>query len=156
MAVAEGSASVSAEPRRGRRPFGVVVLALIHLIFGALGLAAVAGFAEARPEPARPCCSRRWAISTTCAAILSIVAFVIAIGLWRLDRWAWYLAMIWTGLGLALQILLYLDGHGNYVHMAIYVVEAFYLNQREVKDVFRLQPVPVATVVLEDDRTGPA
>ena len=156
MAVAEGSVSASAERRRGRRPFGVVVLALIHLIFGALGLAAVAGFREARPGTGTAVLLEALGNLDELAAILSIVTFVVAIGLWRVDRWAWYVAMIWTGLGLALQILLYLGGHGNYVHMAIYVVEAFYLNQREVKEVFRLQPVPVATVLLEDDRTGPA
>jgi hypothetical protein len=39
--------------------------------------------------------------------------------------------------------------------MAVYVVEAFYLNQREVKEVFDLQPATVAAVVLEDDRAAP-
>jgi hypothetical protein len=156
LAVVEASASASAEPRRGRRPFGVVVLALIHLIFAALGLAAVAGITQARPGTGTAVLLEALGDFNDLAAILAVIMCLIAIGLWRLDRWAWYLAMIWTGLGLALQILLYLNGHGNYVYMAVYVIEAFYLNQREVKEVFRLQPAPVAAVLLEDDRSGPA
>lgn len=155
MAVVEGSASASAEPRRGRRPFGVVVLVLIHLIIGALSLAALAGVAEARPGSGTAVLLETLGDLDELTVVIPIVVLLIAIGLWRLDRWAWYVAMVWTGLGLALQILLYLGGHTNYVYMAVFVVEAFYLNQREVKEVFRLQPVPVAAVVLEDDRTGP-
>ena len=155
LAVAEGSARASAEPRRGRRPFGVVVLVLIHLVVAALSLAAVAGVAEARPGTGTAVLLEALGDINTLTAVIPIVVLIIAIGLWRLDRWAWYLAMTWTGLGLALQILLYIGGHANYIFMAIFVVEAFYLNQREVKDVFRLPSVAVAPVVLEDDRTGP-
>jgi hypothetical protein len=155
LTAAEARAAASPEVRPRRRPFGVVVLALIHLVFGALGLAAVAGVADARPGSGTAVLLEALGNLNDLVAILAIVAFLIAIGLWRLDRWAWYVAMLWTGLGLAFQILLYLGGHANFGHMAIYVVEAFYLNQREVKDVFRLQPTRLAPVVLEDDRSGP-
>ena len=49
MAIAEAAASPVNERPRRRRPFGVIVLALIHVIYAALGLAAVYGVAEARP-----------------------------------------------------------------------------------------------------------
>ena len=155
MAIAEAAGRPANERPGRRRPFGVIVLALIHILYALLGLAAVYGVAEARPGSGTAALLEALGDQEQLYAIASIVAIVIAIGLWRLDRWAWYLAMTWTGIGLVVQILLYLGHHQSYLHMAVYVVEAFYLNQREVKEVFKLQPVSVAAVQLEDDRTGP-
>ena len=87
---------------------------------------------------------------------LMLAGIVIAVGLWSMRQWGWYGAMLWTGVGLAWQILLYLNGHQNYIYMLVYVIEAFYLNQREVKRIFQTEPPPSSAVVLEQDRTGPA
>jgi hypothetical protein len=138
-----------------RRPFGVVVLVFIHLAFAALGIAAVTGIADARPGSGTADLLEVLGDLGPLFAGASVVALIVAFGLWRLDRWAWYLAMVWTGLGLAFQILLYLGNHQSYIHMLIYVIEAFYLNQREVKGVFQLKAVGIEAVDLEDDRTGP-
>ena len=90
------------------------------------------------------------------AIILLYLLGIIALGLWFMRQWGWYGAMLWTGVGLAWQILLYVNGHENYLYMLVYVIEAFYLNQREVKRIFQTEPPPTASVVLEQDRSGPA
>jgi len=148
-------ANVGENPTR-RRPLGVVILALIHLVFAALGLLALAGFTGLRPSSGRAILLETLGDLAPLFAAVSIAAILIAIGLWRLDRWAWYAAMAFTGIGLAFQILLYVNGHQSYLFMLVYVIEAFYLNQREVKRVFQSVVVREAPVVLEFDTSGPA
>jgi hypothetical protein len=140
----------------GRRPLGIVLLALIHVLAATLGLLALAGVAAVQPGSGRAILFEALGDLTPVYAAISAAGILIAIGLWRLSRWAWYAAMVFTGVGLAWQILLYLHGHQSYLYMLIYVVEAFYLNQREVKRVFQAEVAREAPVTLEHDTSGPA
>ncbi len=153
-----GEQVVAAEAGRrvGRRPLGVVILALIHLLAATLGVLALAGVAVVQPGSGRAILLETLGDLAPAYAVVSAAGIVIAIGLWRLDPWAWYAAMVVTGIGLAWQILLYLGGHQSYLYMLVYVVEAFYLNQRDVKRVFRMEAERAAPVTLEDDTSGPA
>ena len=115
-----------------------------------------AGVAAVQPGSGRAILFEALGDLTPVYAATSAAGILIAIGLWRLSRWAWYAAMVFTGVGLAWQILLYLHGHQSYLYMLIYVVEAFYLNQREVKRVFQAEVVRAAPGTLEHDTSGPA
>jgi len=51
-------------------------------------------------------------------------------------RSAWGLTMLIVGLGLAVNLIAYFSGDPNFLRMAIFVLMAFYLNQRPVREVF--------------------
>jgi len=70
--------------------------------------------------------------------LLMIILFqlAIAIGLWRLQRWAWMCLMIWQGLVMAMDIWGRFNGNPSHLTMIINVIIVFYINQREVKKAF--------------------
>ncbi len=146
----------SRSPSRTRRPFGIVVLAAIYLVGAALGVLELLGVKEARPSTGRALLLEALGDLEPVYVVVVILGVAIAVGLWTLHRWGWYGAMVWTGAGLAWQILLYLDGHQSYLYMVVYVVAAFYLNQREVKAAFLGAPTGPPPVVLEIDTSGPS
>ena len=49
---------------------------------------------------------------------------------------AWGLTMLIVGIGLVVNLIAYIGGDPNYLRMAIFVLMAFYLNQRSVREVF--------------------
>ena len=65
-----------------------------------------------------------------------IILLAIAIGLWRLQQWAWFLLMIWVGIHLFFDLMDYFYGHHIHASMLISVIIVFYINQREVKKAF--------------------
>jgi hypothetical protein len=79
------------------------------------------------------------------ALVLTVLGCVIAVGLWRLKRWAWVAVMIWTGAALAGALVLYFRGQPNYPLMIEHIIIVFYLNQRDVQQAFGGAPEP-ATV----------
>jgi hypothetical protein len=141
---------------RGDRPLGVVILALIHVLVATFGLLALAGVEGLQPGTGRAILLETLGDLAPLYAVIAVTGILVAIGLWRLDRWAWYAAMAFTGIGLAWQLLLYVGGHQSYLYMLVYVIEAFYLNQRDVKRVFQAEVERAAPVTLEHDTSGPA
>jgi len=69
-------------------------------------------------------------------AIELIILLAIAIGLWRLQQWAWFLLMIWVGIHLFFDLMDYFYGHHIHASMLISVIIVFYINQLEVKKAF--------------------
>jgi uncharacterized membrane protein (DUF2068 family) len=65
-----------------------------------------------------------------------IILLAIAIGLWRLQQWAWFLLMIWVGIQMFFDLMDYFYGHNIHASMLISVIIVFYINQREVKKAF--------------------
>jgi uncharacterized membrane protein (DUF2068 family) len=77
------------------------------------------------------------------AGLLSIISMglaastlVAAIGLLLLQRWAWIVIMLATGLGLAIDLYLYFNGSAEFWSMTLNVAVVLYLNQRDVQAVF--------------------
>ena len=72
------------------------------------------------------------------AALISVgVAMIVsAVGLLLRIPWAWGLTMLIVGIGLSVNLVAYFGGDPNYLRMAIFVLMAFYLNQRPVREVF--------------------
>ena len=62
--------------------------------------------------------------------------FVAGIGMLLRSRSAWGLGMLLICIGLAVNLVSYFTGDPNLVRLAIFVVTAFYLNQRAVHEVF--------------------
>jgi hypothetical protein len=85
---------------------------------------------------------------------LAVLGIASAVGLLRLYRWAWYAAMLFTGVGLAVQLLLHATGTANDLYLVTFVVEAFYLNQREVRRLFQTGAAAPAPPILEPTGSG--
>jgi hypothetical protein len=69
-------------------------------------------------------------------AVVAAAMIVAALGLLLRMRWAWALTMLLVGVGLVVNLAAYVRGDPNYLRLAIFVVTAFYLNQRAVREVF--------------------
>jgi uncharacterized membrane protein (DUF2068 family) len=122
-----------------KRPFGVSVIALL-LIAYVLFMAAVFYLSINSQDSSIAAQLVHIMNRTQIQAILVveiIILLVIAIGLWRLQRWAWLLLMIWVGIQMFFDLWDYFYGH--HLHTAsllICVLIVFYINQREVKKAF--------------------
>ena len=68
--------------------------------------------------------------------IYAALYVVVAIGLWRLRRWAWVATMLVLGFGLATAILNYFRGNPDYLSMLLNVLAVFYLNDRDMQQRF--------------------
>lgn len=123
---------MNAVPLKPRRPFGVTVVALMQGI--ASPTAGISLFLADTPLGI----SRAYERTSDLAAwVLSAIGIVIAIGLWRLTRWAWVCTMIWFGFTMAGSLLAYRQGQAPYWLMVISIITVFYLNQRDVQLAFR-------------------
>lgn len=113
--------------RKRRRPLGVVILVIVELLYAAfvmLSLALEDVEVDLRFFPSEA------------APLLALSSVALALGLWRLQRWAWTVMMLWTGLGLTADLVDYIRGDPNYGLMLESVVVVFYLNQRDVQHAF--------------------
>lgn len=105
------------------RPLGVTVLAVLQ------ALTAVASGLSQNPA--------NTAVSGFAPPLLfAAVGLVLAVGLWRLQRWAWVASMVWQGTGLAIALYLYVHDSPDYWWLAAGVVTVLYLNQGDVQRVF--------------------
>jgi hypothetical protein len=68
--------------------------------------------------------------------ILAVAMILGAIGMLLRVRAAWGLTMLIVLIGLVVNLWAYLRGDPNYLRLALFVVTAFYLNQRIVREVF--------------------
>jgi len=129
----------------GRRPLGVIVIALVQFGRAALIATQLLEFnpfpdqdwfhaAVQLPEPAVGTVA--FAVSRIIGVGLLAASLIVGLGVLRSRRWAWIGAILMSGLGLAFAIGAWWDGHPQYLAMVINVVAVFYLNQREVRSVF--------------------
>jgi hypothetical protein len=117
-----------------KRPFGVRMIAFLLAIEGLAALPAVdltVNIGNGAGVAAR---------LDIGLAVLGLAGLVVAVGLWRLQYWAWVGAMLLVGVELVTVLAAYLDGHPRYLPMVLNVVCVFYLNQRTVQQVFRSHP----------------
>jgi uncharacterized membrane protein YphA (DoxX/SURF4 family) len=63
--------------------------------------------------------------------LVASLATIIGLVTWR--QWAWVLAIILSGIILAIDLGWWWSGEARYLSMALNVVAVFYLNQRDVR-----------------------
>jgi hypothetical protein len=145
LAAMDQPPAVAVVPAR-RRPFGVLVVALLQLF--TVGIAMLGFFAHIT-IPWQGAFIRvlqdnglaRGAIVTF--AVLVVVA---AVGMWALRYWGWALMLTLVGLALVLDLTTWWLVSGPerdlplYARMLLDVVCAFYLNSSAVQDAFRKTP----------------
>jgi lysylphosphatidylglycerol synthetase-like protein (DUF2156 family) len=111
-----------------QRPIGVTILAILSFlgglfeIFAGLGMMALAAISGTIDPAVFGPLAAFMGIIGILLLILGLVTMVVAIGLWRMRAWAWWVAIIvnivslainaasysWTGLVLPLIIVIYL------------------------------------------------
>ncbi len=132
-------------PPKHKRPFGVIIIAFLLLLNGMLATARSARIAyqfyeeqngqiepEKISERAEDLTLIEWLTLPITAA-----GIVIAWGMWALRPAAWLATMTLQGLSLAAQLYDYSQGQNVYPQMLVTVLTVFYLNQHDVKLVFR-------------------
>ena len=141
-------------PSARRLPFGVWMIVAAHLVIWAFGALSYFGVEGAEPGEGSGFVLQATADLAGVFSALAVLGIASAVGLLRLYRWAWYAAMLFTGVGLAVQLLLHATGTANDLYLVTFVVEAFYLNQREVRRLFQTGAGAPPPPILEPTGSG--
>ena len=135
------SATVVAQPAR-RLPFTLLVLAGIMAFKASILVAVSAG---ATLETLRPILGfttgpeltsliRETPGASFFLLVVAGVLLVSAVGMLSGRRLGWLLAMVITGLSVALDIYGFVTGTANHMWSVLNIVTVFYLNQRDVRE----------------------
>jgi hypothetical protein len=125
-----------------RRPFGVLVVALIQLATVIFALVvALAGWTLPW-EGVLMTYLQEYAGARIVFAGAGVAVLIAVIGMWRLEHWGWALMVSLVGLSLLLDLLTWWQtGAGTslatFLRLGLDVVSAFYLNTKAVQDAFR-------------------
>jgi hypothetical protein len=76
------------------------------------------------------------------AAVLLVSALMLLAG----KRIGWLLAMVITGVSVAIDIIAFVSGSGSELWMFLNVVTVFYLNQRDIRELVGVTLAPVVDV----------
>jgi hypothetical protein len=133
-------------PAGSRYPLGVIVLIVITVVRCVsivAGLLNIHGsdFADwlraSSPLPEFPPGSDQEVVAGIALVGLLIASIVAVIGLLARRHWAWSLAIVSSGLILAIDLGWWYSGEARYASMLANVIAVFYLNQRDVRAALR-------------------
>ncbi len=132
-------------PQSGRRPFVLRILVFLHVVQALIGavfialllLASYAGQAEFVGQQAQTAEVKLLLIVNIAVSLLHLL---FALGLWRLQRWAWVLTMLFLAVSMTRDIFAFFDDRPVYISMFVNVIMVFYLNQQEVQELFAVHP----------------
>jgi hypothetical protein len=146
-------------PQPRRRPFGVLVVALIQLVTLGVVLIAVVSSWELPWEGVAVTYLQDHAWARLLIGAAGVAVVVAVIGMWRLEYWGWALMVSLVGLSLLLDLATWWrDGSStslaSYVRLTLDVVAAFYLNTSAVQHAFRPPTRPAARAVAGTSSAG--
>lgn len=127
---------------RSRYPLGVAVVVAIAALRGLSILAELANvesggilgwFKAGSPLPEFRPGSDAEIIARILLAGLLAASVLVVVGLVLRRRWAWVLAIVTSGLILAIDLGWWYGGDARYGSMFLNVIAVFYLNQRDVR-----------------------
>jgi hypothetical protein len=133
-------AGPTSQPTAGTRveaplPLGLWVVAVLLVVGGAGFILAVTGLGP--PFLAGGLVGIKDSqVGQGALVITGVVMVLAAVGLILRVQSAWGLTMLIVGLGLIVNLIAYFSGDPNFLRMAIFVLMAFYLNGRPVREVF--------------------
>lgn len=123
--------------RHRKRPFGLRMILFLLTVQALLGLllAMLVGLgAIVSPDEFWTMASDLYDLVEP--SVLMVLTAVVLVGLWRYRMWGWYGMMVLLAYYTASDAIGYFVGDPDYVSMLLNVVMVFYLNQREVRDLF--------------------
>ncbi|MEM7113650.1 MAG: hypothetical protein AAF614_14525 [Chloroflexota bacterium] len=126
-------------PQKRKRPFGLIAIIILQLLqvlaWGIFLYSLTVPQTAARAESLVDLTAVSYNIQ-----INSTLLLVIALpGLWLFKRWGWIILMIQVGISLLMGLWQFVEGAPNYISMILNVAIVFYLNQREVQQLFAEQ-----------------
>ena len=136
-----GSSEIDPRGRR-RRPFGLKAIMTLLVLQIIAGLLAILFFVIAMNLPPDIPLDElddlvlSMPFYVAQQSVLAVLRLVCLFGLWRLKRWAWFLMMLLLTYSMAVDIVAFFRGHPIYIAMLLNVAMVFYLNQREVQELF--------------------
>jgi len=74
----------------------------------------------------------------TVVTVIGLVQFVIAIGFWRVQTWAWVAAMTWQALKILIEMATLFSNEGAWVTVLLAALLVFLLNQNHVRRAFHI------------------
>jgi len=137
-----------------KRPLGITIIAALYivlgilsllwsgLVFGVGGLTATVGSVFGADAISTFGSSNVW--SGTFGMVTAVVQIVVAIGLFTLKRWAWYLAIFAVGLT-AIEGVIGIFGGGFFafvcggIGLIIPIIILFYLLRPHIREIFGIQ-----------------
>ena len=124
---------------RKKRPFGLVIIIILQLLNVAAWVSFFYGLRF--PEFAKLVAPLVDITAVpTVVQLGSLGLLLIALpAVWFYKRWGWVLLMLQLGVSLSMGIWQFIVGPPNYVTMVLNVGVVFYLNQREVQQLFERQ-----------------
>lgn len=137
---------------RDGRPFSIIALAVLAAAGGIWVLLGAAGAHQLDTYRIGDFVLGG-SVGPVVAIVWGVMLLVSAVLIAMVHRWGWALLMISTGVGLLASLWQWWIGNLEPVRMAIFVVTAFYLNAREVRELL-LRPTGHATVVPLAPREG--
>ncbi len=134
------SGIVPSKPAPGRhRPFGlfvIITLLILQVLLGALVV--ILGVLSVVVQSATEFVGTIMAnpLAPVDTLLVPLWALVVVVGLWRYHRWAWYMMMLLLAYWMATDAINYFNAAPDYFPMLLNVAMVFYLNQREVQQLF--------------------
>lgn len=130
---------------RERHPFGLRAIIALLILQIVTSIITIAGYWYYNPQWLTVAMSSvehaKWFLYVGLLHPVLIIARVTAIiGLWRRRPWAWFLTMALLTYAMASDIYFYFQGEFSYLSMTLNVVTVFYLNLREVQELFVTEP----------------
>ncbi len=116
-------------------PFGITAIIVLQLVSAAVTIVALSADTGLLDRLQHV----DFSVAMTGEALLFVIILVqvmIAIGLWRMQRWAWFVMMVFVGWSMAVDIWRVMYGSPDYLRMLLNVIIVFYLNQRDVQRAF--------------------
>ena len=132
-------------PADRRRPLGILIVVLLsvgRLIIELTALVTVdrtgvlGWIASGSNVPVFDQGTPAWYLGKAAIVAMIVLTALSVIGLWRFRTWGWSMALILSGLILALDISWWFAGQPRYPGMFLNMVAVFYLNQRDVRAIY--------------------
>ena len=134
---------------RTRYPLGVIVVAAIAF-FRSITIVAdlteaeregiLGWIADGGPLPDMPPGTDVHIVAVALLVGLLVASVLVVVGLVLRKRWAWVLAIITSGVILAIDLGWWFSGDARYASMLMNSIAVFYLNQRDVRLALRGGP----------------
>jgi hypothetical protein len=137
------SAPATSTPAQGRLPLALYILAGLLLLKAMLVLPVVVTTGLVLLQPVTGLSPAPEAVAGVVEAPLAAAGFAAyavllllsALGMLLRRRLGWLLAMVVTGLFVAIDIFRFSEGSADHFWMGLNVIIVFYLNQRDVREV---------------------
>ncbi len=133
-------------PASPRRPFGVIVVALLQLGTVVVALGSYLAGIDLPWEGSLSDLLAEHGWARIAIGLIAVLVLVAAVGMWRLRRWGWALMISLVGLSLATDLTIWFSNTGQDRYLALYlrmgfdIVSAFYLNTSAVQAAFDRRP----------------